>query len=56
MPVFLAIPVHVQYCLKCVVISLRLDVSHCDRGLVMHALEAAMDPLPIGFFGILGRQ
>jgi hypothetical protein len=42
MPVFLAIPS--QYCL---VISLRLDVSnYCDRGLVVHALEAAMNLLP----------
>ena len=38
-PVFLAIPS--QYCLKCVVISLGLDVSNCDSGLVVHALDAA---------------
>ena len=53
-PVFLAIPS--QYCLKCVVISLRLDVSNCDSGLVVHALEAAINLLPIGFLCILGSQ
>ncbi len=35
MPVFLVIPS--QYCLKCMVNSLRLDVSNCDSGLVVHA-------------------
>ena len=53
-PVFLAIPS--QYCLKCVVISLRLDVSNCDSGLVVHALEAAINLLPIGFLCIFGSQ
>ena len=36
-PVFLAIPS--QYSLKCLVISLRLDVSSWDKGLALHALE-----------------
>ena len=54
MPVFLVIPS--QYCLKCVVISLRLDVSNCDSGLVVHALEAAINLLPIGFLYIFGSQ
>ena len=54
MPVFLAIPS--QYCLKCVVISLRLYVSNCDSGLVVHALEAAINLLPIGFLCIFGSQ
>ena len=53
-PVFLAIPA--QYCLKCIVISLRLDVCNCDRGLMVHALEAAMNLLPIGFLCIFGSQ
>ena len=53
-PVFLTIPS--QYCLKCMVISLRLDVSNCDSGLVVHALEAAINLLPIGFLCILGSQ
>ena len=44
-PVFLAIPS--QYSLKCLVISLRLDVSSWDKGLVVHALEAAINLLPI---------
>ena len=39
--VFLAIPS--QYSLKCLVISLRLDVSSWDKGLVVHALEAAIN-------------
>ena len=53
-PVFLAIPS--QYSLKCLVISLRLDVSSWDKGLVVHALEAAINLLPIGFLCILGSQ
>ena len=52
-PVFLAIPS--QYCLKCVVIHLRLD-GNCDSGLVIHALEAAINLLPIGFLCIFGSQ
>ena len=47
-PVFLVIPL--QYCLKCVVISLRLDVSNCDSGLVVHALEAAINLLLMHFW------
>ena len=38
---FLAIPS--QYCLKCLVISFRLDVSSWDSGLVIHTLEAAIN-------------
>ena len=38
-PVFLAFPS--QYSLNCLVISLRLQVSSWDNGLVVHALEAA---------------
>ena len=53
-PVFLAIPS--QYSLKCLVISLRLDVSSWDKGLVVHALEAAINLLPIGFLCILVSQ
>ena len=53
-PVFLTIPS--QYCLKCVVIGLRLDVSNCDSGLVVHALETAINLLPIGFLCIFGSQ
>ena len=51
MPVFLEISV--QYCL---VINLRLEVSICDNGLVVHVLEAAMNLLPIGFLCIFGSQ
>ena len=40
-PVFLAMPS--QYSLKCLVISLRLEVSSWDNGLVVHALEAAIN-------------
>ena len=40
---FRAIPS--QYCLKCLVISLRLDVSSCEKGLVVHAREAAINLL-----------
>ena len=47
MPVFLVIPS--QYCLNCVVICLRIDISNYDSGLVVHALEAAINLLPIGF-------
>ena len=54
MPVFLVI--HSQYCLKCLVISFRLDVSSWDSGLVVHALEAAINLLPIGFLCILESQ
>ena len=32
-----------QYCLKCLVIGLRLDVSICESGLVVHALDAAIN-------------
>ena len=53
-PVFLAIPS--QYSLKCLVISLRLDVSSWDKGLVVHVLEAAINLLPIVFLCILGSQ
>ena len=45
-PVFLAIPA--QHCLKCIVINLRLDVSNCDGGLVVHALEAGMNHAFLG--------
>ena len=45
-PEFRAIPS--QYCLKCLVISLRLNVNSCESGLVVHALEAAMNLLPTG--------
>ena len=40
-PAFLVIPS--QYCLKCLVINLRPEISNCDNGLVVHALEAAMN-------------
>ena len=40
-PVFFAIPS--QYCLKCTVISLRLNVSNYDSGFVVHVLEAAIN-------------
>ena len=50
-PVFLVIPS--QYCLKCLVINLRLEVSNCDNGFT---LEAAMNLLPIGFSCIFGSQ
>ena len=53
-PVFLAMPP--QYSLKCWVTSLRAVVSNWDKGLVVHALEAAMILLPIGFLCILGSQ
>ena len=53
-PVFLAIPS--QYSLKCLVVSLRLDVSSWDKGLVVHVLEAVINLLPIGFLCILGSQ
>ena len=46
-PVFLAIPS--QYSLKSLVISLRLEVSSWDNGLIVHALEATMNLLPKGF-------
>ena len=39
-PVFLAIPSQ-YYIPKMLVISLRLDVSSWDKGLVVHELEAA---------------
>ena len=52
--VFLAISS--QYFLKYVVISLRLQVSNCDCGLVVHALEAAINLLPIGFLCSFGSQ
>ena len=48
-PVFHAIPS--QYCLKCLVISLRLDVSNCGSGLAVHALEAAINLMPDEFLG-----
>ena len=48
--VFLAIPSH--SCLKCEVISLRLDISNCDSSLAVYALEAALNLLPIGFLCI----
>ena len=41
-----------QYCLKCLVISFRLDVSSWGSGLVVHALEAATNLLPIGVLSI----
>ena len=47
-PVFLAIPS--QYSLKCLVISLWLEVSSWDNGLVVHALEIAINLLPNRFF------
>ena len=36
-----------QYSLRCLVISLRLEVISWDTGLVMHALEAAREPIKI---------
>ena len=52
--VLLAIPL--QYSLKCLVISLRLEVSSWDNDFVVHALEVAVNLLPIGFLCILRRQ
>ena len=53
-PVFRVMPS--QFCLKCLAISLRLDVSNCESGLVVNALEAAINLLPIGFLCIFGSQ
>ena len=49
MPVFLMIPL--KYCLNCIIMSLRLDVSNCDSGLEVHALEATINLLPCAFLG-----
>ena len=53
-PVFPVLPS--QYSLKCCVTNFRHDVSNSDRGLVVHALDAAINLLPIGFLCILGSQ
>ena len=53
-PVFLAMPS--LYSLKCCVTNFRYDVSNWDRGLVVHALDAATNLLPIGFLCILSSQ
>ena len=45
-----------QYCLKCLLISLMFDVSGCESGLVVHALEVAINLLPIGFLCIFEGQ
>ena len=49
-PVFLNIAMPSQYSLKCCVTNLRHDASNWDRGLVVHALDGAINLLPIGVF------